>query len=80
VLQVKLLPAIVKRVLVLVVCKCYKCVCVCVVGKQDFSLLDDQLFVPSGDSGDEEETIDMEEESAAKVFVLLLLHLYLINC
>ena len=32
------------------------------------SLLDDQLFVPSGDSGDEEETIDMEEESAAKVF------------
>ena len=29
--------------------------------------LDDQPFVPSGDSADEEETIDMEEESAAKV-------------
>lgn len=30
-------------------------------------IIDDQPFVPSGDSADEEETIDMEEESAAKV-------------
>ena len=29
----------------------------------------DQPFVPSGDSADEEETIDMEEESAAKVHI-----------
>lgn len=29
--------------------------------------IDDRPFVPSGDSADEEETIDMEEESAAKV-------------
>ena len=35
--------------------------------------VDDRPFVPSGDSADEEETIDMEEESAAKVCVLYLL-------
>jgi len=54
------------------VCSCgYVHVCFCIVVILDLvilSLLDDQLFVPSGDSGDEEETIDMEEESAAKVF------------
>ena len=31
-------------------------------------VIDDRPFVPSGDSADEEETIDMEEESAAKVY------------
>jgi len=34
-------------------------------------LLDDQLFVPTGNSSDEEETIEMEEESAAKVCICL---------
>ena len=43
--------------------------------------LDDQLFVPSGDSADEEETIEIEEESATKVYtVLLIQHCYLVNC
>jgi len=34
--------------------------------------IDDQPFVPSGDSADEEETIDMEEESAAKVCIIFV--------
>ena len=33
-------------------------------------IIDDQPFEPSGDSADEEETIDMEEENAAKVGII----------
>ena len=51
--------------------------CVCTVKVLFFLIvlsmaIDDQPFVPSGDSADEEETIDMEEESAAKVCIIFV--------
>ena len=42
--------------------------------------VDDKPFVPSGDSADEEETIDMEEENAAKVCILLVITVLSILC